>query len=86
MEIAWYVGAVAELAGAVVSPAPEDSVGFGGTSMGVGCADGIPVIACADLCGSDALGGGAIAELTEPVVAPAPKRVVGFGGAVMGNA
>ena len=53
MEIAWYVGAVAELAGAVVSPAPEDSVGFGGTSMGVGCADGIPVIACADLRCSD---------------------------------
>jgi hypothetical protein len=83
LEIVWNVGAVAKLAGAVVSPAPEDSVGFGRTSMVVACADGIPVIACADLSGHRSLGGGSVAELTERVVAPAPQCVVGFGGTSM---
>ena len=86
MEIAWYVRAVAELTATVISPTPQDPISFRGTCMAIARTDVIPVIACADLCGSDALGGGAIAELTEPVVAPAPKRVVGFGGAIMGNA
>ncbi len=83
MEIVWNVGAVAKLAGAVVSPAPEDSVGFGRTSMVVACADGIPVIACADLSGCGALGGGAVAKLAGAVVSPAPECVVGFGGTSM---
>ena len=39
----------------------------------------IPVIACADLCGCGALGGGAVAELTVFVETPAPESVVGFG-------
>ena len=67
----------------VVAPAPEDSVGFGGTSMGVGCADGIPVIACADLCGCGALGGRAVAELAVIIGTPAPESVVGFGSTSM---
>ena len=83
MEIVWNVGTVAKLAGAVVSPAPEDSVGFGRTSMVVACTDGIPVIACADLCGCGALGGGAVAELTVIVGTPAPESVVGFGSTSM---
>ena len=67
----------------VVAPAPEDSVGFSGTSMGIASAYGVPVIACADLCGCGALGGGAVAELTVIVGTPTPESVVGFGSTSM---
>ena len=86
MEIIWHVGAVAELTRSIVAPAPKDSVSFRGTRMVIARADGIPVIACADLCGSGALRGGAVAELTVIVVTPAPESVVGFGGTSMRNA
>ena len=72
-------GAVAELPGAVVSPAPKCVVGFGGARMLHSRADLVPH-AAGDLSGHRSLDGGPVAELAGAVVAPTPERFVVFGG------
>ena len=77
-----HPGPVAELTEAVVAPAPECVVGFGGARVLHSRADVVPGVA-GDLCWVCSVGGGSVAELSGTVATPAPECVVGFGGAGM---
>ena len=88
-------GPVAELAGAVVAPAPECAIGFGSACLICPQADVVPCVA-SDLCGCVSfsgavdeltsvipLGRGPITELTHVIESPAPKCSIRFSSARM---
>ena len=88
-------GSVAELTIAVVAPAPECVVGFGGACVIRPQADVVPCVA-SDLCGCVSFGGavdeltsviplgrGPITELTHVIESPAPKCSIRFSSARM---